>query len=108
MRRVLVCLAIWAACGDPPPPVDVSSGRLVAHIESEPAKITLLLDGAVVWETQAGGQTGERHAPPRGFAAIGSRATTIEMQFGSFKFTEMKTAEVWRAIDELADVKATD
>lgn len=88
--------------------MDVSSGRLVAHIESEPAKITLLLDGNVVWETQAGGQAGDKHAPPRGFAAIGSRATTVEMQFGSFRFKEMPSAEVWRAIDELADVKATE
>ena len=107
MCRVLVGLALVAACGDPPPPVDVSSGRLVARIESEPAKITLLLDDTVVWETQAGGQAGDRHTPPRGFAAIGSRATAVEMQFGSFKFTETKTSEVWRAIDQLADVTAT-
>ncbi len=111
MRRLVVVVLIASvvgACGDPPPPVDVSSGRLVARIESEPAKIALLLDGAVVWETQAGGQAGDKHTAPRGFAAIGSRATTVEMQFGSFKFTEMKNAEVWRAIDELADVKATE
>ena len=110
-RLVVVVLAAavaFPACGgDPPPPVDVASGRLVARIESEPAKITLLLDGKVVWETREGGQSVGRHEPPRGFAAIGSRATSVEMQFGSFKFTEMKNAEVWRAIDELADVKAT-
>lgn len=108
MRRLVAFVFVLAACGDPPPPVEVSSGRLVARIESEPARITLLLDGAVVWETQAGGQAGDKHAPPRGFAAIGSRATSVEMQFGAFKFTEMTSAEVWRAIDELADVTATD
>ncbi|MGE0402320.1 MAG: TIM-barrel domain-containing protein [Kofleriaceae bacterium] len=108
MRSLVVVAFVLGACGDPPPPVEVSSGRLVARIDSEPAKITLLLDGNVVWETQAGGQAGDRHEPPRGFAAIGSRATKVEMQFGSFKFTETKSSEVWRAIDELADVKATE
>lgn len=88
--------------------MEVGSGRLVARIAPEPAQITLLLDGAEVWSTRAGGQPGAtKHDPPHGFAATGSRATEIEMQFGAFKFTELKDAEVWRPIDALADVVAT-
>jgi len=76
----LALLLLAAACGDPPPPVEVSSGRLVAKISLEPAQITLLLDGNEVWATRAGGgDDGNKHTPPHGFAAIGSRATTVEM-----------------------------
>lgn len=97
------------ACGDdPPPPVETSAGRLIARITPEPAQITLLLDGAEVWSTRAGaGVTGDATTPPLGFAAIGSRATTVEMMFGSFKFTERTEAEVWRPIDRLDDVTVT-
>lgn len=107
--RLLCLLLACAACGDDaPPPIEVSSGRLTARIASEPAQIVLLLDGDEVWSTRAGaGAIGDPHAPPHGFAAIGSRATTVEMQFGSFRFTERKDAEVWRAIDGLGDVTAT-
>ena len=109
IRRSLLGLLLVAACGDDaPPPVDVSAGRLTARIASSPAQITLLLDGSEVWSTRAGGQPGaDKHTPPHGFAAIGSRATSVEMNFGSFKFTELKTSEVWRAIDELGEVTAT-
>ncbi|MDB4963138.1 MAG: Alpha-glucosidase [Myxococcales bacterium] len=109
MRRSLWIIAVLAACGgDAPPPVEVAKGRLIARISSEPAQITLLLDGAEVWSTRAGGQAGkDKHEPPHGFAAIGSRATTVEMMFGAFRFTENKSAEVWRPIDQLADVTET-
>lgn len=102
-------MVLLAACGDdPPPPVDVTSGRLTARIASEPAQITLLLDGAEVWSTRAGAQPGaDKHTAPHGFAAIGSRATTVEMMFGSFRFTEQKASEVWRPIDELGEITAT-
>ena len=109
MRRTLVLVSLAAACGDPPPPVEVSNGRLVAVITPEPAQIELVRDGVVVWSTRAGGQPGKtKHDPPHGFAATGSRATEIEMQFGAFKFTELKDKEVWRPIDTLGDVLATD
>jgi len=109
IKRSLLPLLVAAACGDPPPPIEVASGRLVARISSEPAQITLLVDGTEVWGTRAGaGDDGDKHTPPHGFAAIGSRATTVEMMFGSFRFTENKDAEVWRAIDQLGDVTATD
>ena len=109
MRRLSLVLLLVAACGDdPPPPVDVSAGRLTARIASSPAQITLLLDGAEVWRTNAGeGKGPTKHDAPHGFAAIGSRATDIEMSFGAFKVTEKKDSEVWRAIGELGEVTPT-
>jgi len=108
VTRFAAILIVLAACEDPPPPVEVSSGRLVARISSEPAQITLLVDGREVWATRAGaGDDGDKHTPPHGFAAIGSRATAVEMMFGAFRFTETKTSEVWRAIDQLGEVTAT-
>ena len=53
---------------------------------------------------------GEQRAddgPPHGFAAIGSRATTIEMSFGSFKFEENTSSEVWQSVQRLADITPT-
>ncbi len=110
MKHTWLSLLLFAAaCGDPPPPVEVSSGRLVARISQEPAQITLLVDGNEVWATRAGGgDDGNKHTAPHGFAAIGSRATAVEMMFGSFRFTETKDAEVWRVIDTLSEVVATD
>ncbi|MEO7093794.1 MAG: hypothetical protein ABI175_11125, partial [Polyangiales bacterium] len=101
---------LFAACGaDAPPPVEVTSGRLTARIDSSPAQITLLVDGAEVWRTNAGeGKGSDKHHAPHGFAAIGSRATTVEMMFGSFKITEKADSEVWRPIGELGNVTATD
>jgi alpha-glucosidase len=106
VRRVL--LVVFAiGCGDDrPPPVEVSNGRLVAQIAAEPAQITLLLDGAEVWSTRAGEQD-PGDGPPRGFAAIGSRATDVEMQFGSFRFTENTGSEVWQPVQRLVDITPT-
>ena len=114
IRRARLVLAIAvvliAGCGDDaPPPIDVASGRLTARISSSPAQITLLVDGSEVWSTNAGeGKGSDKHHAPHGFAAIGSRADTIEMMFGSFKITEKTDSEVWRAIGDLGDVTPTD
>lgn len=105
---VVALLGMVAGCSDEtPPPIDVSAGRLTARIAPRPAQITLLVDGAEVWSTRAGaGKHGD--GAPLGFAAIGSRATTIEEHFGSYRFTENTDAEVWRPIDRLDDVVTTD
>ena len=88
MSRLWIVLAL-VACGDNlPPPVDVMSGRMTAHISLEPAQITLLVDGAEVWSTESGYGDG---TPPHGFAAISSKSVTILEEFGSFKFTEDPT-----------------
>ncbi len=110
MFRPSLVMVLVAACGDDaPPPVVVSSGTLAARIDSSPAQITLLVDGVEVWRTNAGeGKGRDKHHAPHGFAAIGSRATTVEMMFGSFKITEKTDSEVWRPIGELADVTATE
>ncbi|MEO8705150.1 MAG: TIM-barrel domain-containing protein, partial [Kofleriaceae bacterium] len=101
---VLVCAL---GCGhDDPPPTEVASGRLVARIAPEPAQITLLLDGAEVWSTRDG-ERSDGNKPPHGFAAIGSIANAIEMQFGSYRFTENTEAEVWRPIERLDDITVT-
>ena len=101
---------VASACGDDAPvPIEVGSGHVTARISSSPAQITLLVDGTEVWSTNAGeGRGADKHHAPHGFAAIGSRADTIEMKFGTFKITETPDAEVWRAIGELGDVSATD
>lgn len=99
---LLVCLI---ACGDDPPPVEVSQGRLSVLIYPEPARIAILLDGNEVWTTRAGKGSGK---PPDGFAAIGSRTATVEMQFGSFRFTEDETKETWQGVGKLGAVTPTD
>lgn len=110
MPRLCLLLVLVAACGDDaPPPVEVTAGRITARIDSSPAQITVLADGVEVWRTNAGeGKGADKHHAPHGFAAIGSRATTVEMMFGSFKITEKTDSEVWRPIGELADVTATE
>lgn len=98
----VVALSAIAACGDPPPPVVVDGGgRLGALIYPDPARIAITLDGNEVWTT-----VGEGGAP-YGFAAVGNRATTIEMQFGSFKFTEREGQSSWQGIGELASITPT-
>ena len=79
-------------------------GRITAQIYPEPARIALLLDGAEVWTTRAGRGSGK---PPDGFAAIGSRSATVEMQFGSYRFTEDVTKETWQGVGELEDITTT-
>ncbi len=105
MRAAVLVFAI--GCGtDFPPPIEVSNGRLTAEIHEEPAQIELLLDGKRVWATRPGEQRSEDGAP-HGFAAIGSRATTIEMSFGSFKFEENTSSEVWQTVQRLTDITPT-
>ena len=42
MRAVLCLCVLAAACSDPPPPIEVSSGRLTARIYPDPARISLI------------------------------------------------------------------
>ena len=101
--RSLVCLLPLAvACSDPPPPIEVANGRLVARIYPDPARIALVLDGKEVWTTR--GDSGDSDGAPNGFAAVGNRATTIEHQFGSFKFVENENNESWQSITTLGDI----
>ncbi|MDQ3370353.1 MAG: hypothetical protein M3680_33455, partial [Myxococcota bacterium] len=106
-QRWWLVLLVAVGCGDDGgPPVDVTAGRLTARIDPEPARITLLLDGAPVWATRAGGATRGKDAP-HGFAATGSLAVDVEMQFGSFRFREQPEAQQWRAIDKLGAITPT-
>lgn len=94
------CLSlVLAACDDPPPPVAVENGRLAAELYPDPPRIAILLDGAEVWSTRGGGDA------PYGFAATGTRASTVEMQFGSFKFAESKPS--WQGVRELRAITKT-
>jgi alpha-glucosidase len=106
LAAFVAVLVLTAACSDPPPPVEVSSGRLTARIYPEPARIALALDGVEVWTTRGDGTGGD--GPPDGFASIGTRATTVEMQFGSFRFTENKNNESWQSIVRLGDIVEGD
>ncbi|HEX7096326.1 MAG TPA: TIM-barrel domain-containing protein, partial [Acidimicrobiales bacterium] len=83
----------------------MSQGRLSVLIYPEPARIAILLDGNEVWTTRAGKGSGK---PPDGFAAIGSRTATVEMQFGSFRFTEDETKETWQGVGMLGAITPTD
>ena len=94
IARILVVLGLLAACGADPAPVEITDGHVTARIESVPARITLLVDGNVVWQTAAGA-----------FAGVSALNVTTEMQFGSFKFTEAQT-DKWRTIDHLRGVTA--
>jgi sulfoquinovosidase len=105
LAALVAALVLSVACSDPPPPVEVSAGRLTARIYPEPARIALLVDGTEVWTTRGDGTGGD--GPPDGFAAIGTRSTTIEMQFGSFRFTENKNNETWQSIVGLANITET-
>jgi alpha-glucosidase (family GH31 glycosyl hydrolase) len=100
-----LCIVVFViACSDPPPPVEVMHGRLTVLLYPDPARIAILLDGTEVWTTRAGAGSGK---PPDGFAAIGSRNATIEMQFGSFRFTEDETKETWQGVGTLGAITAT-
>jgi alpha-glucosidase len=82
-----------------------------ARIDSQPARITLLdASGSAVWATRGGDDAGSGSAgqPPLGFAAIGTTSVDIEMQYGSFKFTEDKSSETWTSVDHLGSVKLAD
>jgi len=105
-RGIATLVVLIAACGSDPPPVEVASGRLVAQIYPQPPRIALVLDGNEVWSTRAGEQKDGKH-PPHGFAAIGSVAADVEMQFGSFKFTELVDSEVWQPVQRLTDITPT-
>ena len=103
MKRLAILLLAFVACGDnQPPPIFVSSGRMTARLDQDPAQITLLVDGAVVWQTESGDGDG---TPPHGFAAIDTRSVTVEMQFGSFKFTD--NSDQWQSIGRIGNVVAT-
>jgi len=105
VRAALTVFAMSACGGTHPPPIDVSAGRLTAQIYPDPAQITLLLDGKVVWQTEAGGDDAR---PPHGFAAISSKSVTITEDFGSFKFVEVPAQTTWQTIDRLTAVMPTD
>jgi hypothetical protein len=100
-----LCVVAWLliACSDDPP-VEVSQGRITVQIYPEPARIAILLDGSEVWTTRAGKGSGK---PPNGFAAIGSQTSMVEMQFGSFRFTEDETKETWQSIGKLGAITPT-
>jgi len=102
--RYVLALVVLVACGDPPPPIEVSNGRLTARIFPDPAQIVLLVDGTEVWRTEAGGGDGK---PPNGFAAISTKSLAIQQHFGSYRFDENKDLTVWRAIDKLGAITAT-
>ncbi len=105
MNRLVACLLLClVACGDDPPATEVSQGRVTVQLHPDPARIAVLLDGNEVWTTRAGSGSGK---PPNGFAAIGSQTSTIEAQFGSFRFTEDVTKETWRSVDRLGAMTPT-
>lgn len=104
LRGVVCLVPLVVACGDPPPPVEVANGRLVARIYPDPARIALFLDGEEVWSTRGDSSGGK---PPNGFGAVGSLAVTTEFQFGSFKFTHNENNESWQSITELSDIEET-
>ena len=101
MKR-LAALAAVAACSGPPP-VDIANGRVTARFGRDPAQLTLLVDGVQAWTTEAGGA-----GPPHGFAAIAGVTDTVQMMFGSFRFTPVAGGTAWQTIDKLDDVVATD
>jgi sulfoquinovosidase len=100
--RVALALVV-AACSDPDP-IDAGAGRLTAQIYPDPPRIVLFVDGQQAWATTGNGDG----TAPYGFGALGNRAVAIEMQFGSFKFTENKSQESWQGIRELSSIVATD
>lgn len=107
MHRGCVVFLILAACGDDnAPPVDITADRLTARITTSPPQIAVLLDGNEIWSSRSGSGT-RGNEPPHGFAATGSLAVDVEMQFGSFRFTENAAAQKWRAIGSLDDLVTT-
>ena len=70
-------VASLAACGDDPPPVVVSQGRVSAAVYPEPPAIVVSVDGEVVWQTGRGAQAGA-DGGPSGFGAVSvSKVSTI-------------------------------
>lgn len=103
MRWIWIAVCLVACSSDPP--VEVARGRITVQIYPDPARIAILLDGAEVWTTRAGNGSGK---PPDGFAAIGSQTSTVEMQFGSFRFTEDETKETWQSIGKLGTITPSE
>ncbi len=104
MRGLCIAICLLIACGDEPP-VEITKGRITVQVYPDPSGVSILLDGTEVWTTRRGGGSGK---PPDGFAAVGSQTSTVEMQFGSFKFVEDETKETWQGIGSLGDITATD
>ncbi|HEY5951864.1 MAG TPA: TIM-barrel domain-containing protein [Kofleriaceae bacterium] len=104
MRWLVVVLCL-VACSDDPPPVEYALGRVTVQVYPDPARIAVLLDGNEVWTTRAGKGSGK---PPDGFAAIGSQTSTVEMNFGSFRFTEDETKETWQSVSKLGAISVGD
>ena len=100
--RWLFLVVFLVACSDPPPPAVLTQGRVTVEIYPDPARIAVLLDGKEVWTTRSGRGSG---GPPDGFAAVGSQSAKIEMQFGSYRFTEDETKETWQGVGKLGAIE---
>lgn len=88
-------LLLCAACSSSPPPVTVVAGDVTAVIGLEPASIQLLVGGQTVWST-----------PDGDFGSVGGITDTVEMKFGSYRFTP--GADATTAIDSLSNVVPTN
>lgn len=91
--RCAVLAVLAAGCGDDAvrPPSVVRQGALEVRVWDAPARIAVLRDGALIWESLAGDDGGD--PPPNVIAA--ARATRpvldgfpggVQMSFGSFRF----------------------
>ena len=90
------CIVLLAACGIPTP-TEVSSGRLSARFDAQPARLALALDGAEVWATSPGAFAEVDTAP----------APEVDSALGSFRFaSDAQVAR--RVVDELDDITETD
>jgi len=78
--------ALIAGCGDDRvrPPVVMGGGGLEVRIHDAPARIEVVRDGEVVFDT-LGGADGDA-PPPDVFAATRASSATVEMRFGAFRF----------------------
>lgn len=100
MRSFAVFVAcvgfVATGCGDNGGVVEIANGDVTVRVSQDPAEIDVLRGDQILWQT----------AP--GFAEVGTIATDIDEELGSYRFDEHPDLANFRTVDRLASVSATD
>jgi alpha-glucosidase (family GH31 glycosyl hydrolase) len=100
---LLLAFAIAGCGGESGRSIEVTDGTITVVVDEVPARIQVLRAGVLVWETTPGARS-EGGAPPLGFAGVGAGEPTVEMMFGSYRFTDR--SPTWVGIRRLRELVA--